>query len=194
MDISETAGLMLVLQTTRTPSRPRTVTSSSSSPRSRGTASTSARGCCKAGTSSGASLLPASRFAALLLALDPAGKKEGPCALELTFLTRARSFTGGYMEVRLSLPGEPDTQGLWPGVWTLGNLGRAGTLTSSRSLPPPLDDGSLTPRPTQATAARPRASGPTRTTRATSARCPTRRASSSSPRSSRPKPSRPNRL
>ncbi|GAA5898575.1 hypothetical protein JCM8208_004704 [Rhodotorula glutinis] len=35
-------------------------------------------------------------------------------------------FTGGYMEVRLSLPGEPDTQGLWPGVWTLGNLGRAG--------------------------------------------------------------------
>ncbi|TNY23923.1 beta-glucan synthesis-associated protein-domain-containing protein [Rhodotorula diobovata] len=35
-------------------------------------------------------------------------------------------FTGGYLEVRLSLPGEPDTQGFWPGVWTLGNLGRAG--------------------------------------------------------------------
>ncbi|BGP45319.1 hypothetical protein JCM10450v2_001137 [Rhodotorula kratochvilovae] len=35
-------------------------------------------------------------------------------------------FTGGYMEVRLSLPGEPTAQGYWPGVWTLGNLGRAG--------------------------------------------------------------------
>ncbi|GAA5903037.1 hypothetical protein JCM6882_009675 [Rhodosporidiobolus microsporus] len=35
-------------------------------------------------------------------------------------------FTGGYMEVRVSLPGEPTAQGFWPGIWTLGNLGRAG--------------------------------------------------------------------
>lgn len=38
------------------------------------------------------------------------------------------------MEVRLSLPGEPDTQGLWPGVWTLGNLGRAGYGGASESI------------------------------------------------------------
>ncbi|GAA5887531.1 hypothetical protein JCM16303_004234 [Sporobolomyces ruberrimus] len=35
-------------------------------------------------------------------------------------------FTGGYLEVNLSLPGEPTAQGFWPGVWTMGNLGRAG--------------------------------------------------------------------
>ncbi|GAA5887428.1 hypothetical protein JCM6882_002525 [Rhodosporidiobolus microsporus] len=35
-------------------------------------------------------------------------------------------FTGGYIEVNLSLPGEPTAQGFWPGVWTFGNLGRAG--------------------------------------------------------------------
>ncbi|GAA5954848.1 hypothetical protein JCM3765_007791 [Sporobolomyces pararoseus] len=35
-------------------------------------------------------------------------------------------FTGGYMEVNLSLPGTPTAQGFWPGVWTMGNLGRAG--------------------------------------------------------------------
>ncbi|GAA5974252.1 hypothetical protein JCM11641_003355 [Rhodosporidiobolus odoratus] len=35
-------------------------------------------------------------------------------------------FTGGYIEVNLSLPGKPTAQGYWPGVWTMGNLGRAG--------------------------------------------------------------------
>lgn len=31
-----------------------------------------------------------------------------------------------YIEVNLSLPGEPDVIGFWPGVWSMGNLGRAG--------------------------------------------------------------------
>lgn len=31
-----------------------------------------------------------------------------------------------YIEVRLSLPGSPDVSGFWPGVWTMGNLGRPG--------------------------------------------------------------------
>lgn len=31
-----------------------------------------------------------------------------------------------YIEVNLSLPGDPKTIGFWPGVWTMGNLGRAG--------------------------------------------------------------------
>lgn len=35
-------------------------------------------------------------------------------------------FTTGYIEVRLSLPGSGNVPGLWPGVWTMGNLGRAG--------------------------------------------------------------------
>ncbi|KAF8323063.1 glycoside hydrolase family 16 protein [Clavulina sp. PMI_390] len=35
-------------------------------------------------------------------------------------------FTGGYVEVSVSIPGLPSVSGLWPAVWTMGNLGRAG--------------------------------------------------------------------
>ncbi|PVV00886.1 hypothetical protein BB560_004715 [Smittium megazygosporum] len=35
-------------------------------------------------------------------------------------------FQGGYMEVNVSFPGDGRTSGLWPAVWLLGNLGRAG--------------------------------------------------------------------
>ncbi|QRW20409.1 glycoside hydrolase family 16 protein [Rhizoctonia solani] len=35
-------------------------------------------------------------------------------------------FTGGYIEANVSLPGASKTYGLWPAVWTMGNLGRAG--------------------------------------------------------------------
>ncbi|KAG2186280.1 hypothetical protein INT43_002718 [Umbelopsis isabellina] len=35
-------------------------------------------------------------------------------------------FTGGLLEVNVSLPGDPSVAGFWPGVWTLGNLARAG--------------------------------------------------------------------
>lgn len=35
-------------------------------------------------------------------------------------------FTTGYIEARVSLPGAGDVAGLWPGVWTMGNLGRPG--------------------------------------------------------------------
>ncbi|KAJ7778805.1 glycoside hydrolase family 16 protein [Mycena maculata] len=34
--------------------------------------------------------------------------------------------TTGYIEVSLSLPGAPTQPGFWPGVWTMGNLARAG--------------------------------------------------------------------
>lgn len=34
-------------------------------------------------------------------------------------------FTGGLVEVSVQLPGSAKTVGLWPAVWTLGNLGRA---------------------------------------------------------------------
>lgn len=38
-----------------------------------------------------------------------------------------RSFTGGFVEVAISLPGDNKVQGLWPAAWTMSNLGRAGT-------------------------------------------------------------------
>lgn len=35
-------------------------------------------------------------------------------------------FKGGVFEVSLSLPGPAGVPGLWPGVWSMGNLGRPG--------------------------------------------------------------------
>ncbi|CCM05196.1 uncharacterized protein FIBRA_07405 [Fibroporia radiculosa] len=35
-------------------------------------------------------------------------------------------FTGGMVEVSVSLPGSNNVLGLWPAIWTMGNLGRAG--------------------------------------------------------------------
>jgi beta-glucanase (GH16 family) len=35
-------------------------------------------------------------------------------------------FTGGLIEVSVTLPGSNNIHGLWPAVWALGNLGRAG--------------------------------------------------------------------
>ncbi|KAF8902636.1 beta-glucan synthesis-associated protein [Mucidula mucida] len=35
-------------------------------------------------------------------------------------------FTGGYIETNVILPGADNVLGLWPAVWTMGNLGRAG--------------------------------------------------------------------
>lgn len=49
-------------------------------------------------------------------------------------------FTGGLVEAAVRLPGVNDVVGLWPAVWTMGNLGRAGYgasldgLVSSRDL------------------------------------------------------------
>ncbi|KAF6761286.1 beta-glucan synthesis-associated [Ephemerocybe angulata] len=35
-------------------------------------------------------------------------------------------FTGGYIEASVMMPGVNNILGLWPAVWTMGNLGRAG--------------------------------------------------------------------
>lgn len=35
-------------------------------------------------------------------------------------------FTGGLIEASVTLPGQSNVAGLWPAIWTLGNLGRAG--------------------------------------------------------------------
>lgn len=32
-------------------------------------------------------------------------------------------FTGGLVETSVTLPGSNDVVGLWPAVWTMGNLG-----------------------------------------------------------------------
>ena len=39
-------------------------------------------------------------------------------------------FTGGIFEAALTLPGSVDVRGLWPSLWTMGNLGRAGYCSS----------------------------------------------------------------
>lgn len=33
-------------------------------------------------------------------------------------------FTGGLVETSVTLPGTTNVEGLWPAVWTLGNLGQ----------------------------------------------------------------------
>lgn len=40
-------------------------------------------------------------------------------------------FTQGYMEISASLPGKGRNPGLWPGLWTMGNLGRPGYLSTT---------------------------------------------------------------
>ncbi|KAJ7644331.1 glycoside hydrolase family 16 protein [Roridomyces roridus] len=45
-------------------------------------------------------------------------------------------FTTGYIEVSVSLPGTSKTAGFWPGVWTMGNLGRAGYGASTEGMWP----------------------------------------------------------
>lgn len=46
-------------------------------------------------------------------------------------------FTSGYIEVSVILPGpNADTQGYWPGVWTMGNLARPGFRATADGLWP----------------------------------------------------------
>ncbi|KAK1092071.1 beta-glucan synthesis-associated protein [Friedmanniomyces endolithicus] len=40
-------------------------------------------------------------------------------------------FKGGIFEVSMSLPGPAGVHGLWPGAWTMGNLGRPGYLATT---------------------------------------------------------------
>jgi len=35
-------------------------------------------------------------------------------------------FTGGMIEASVQLPGANNIVGMWPAIWTMGNLGRAG--------------------------------------------------------------------
>lgn len=45
-------------------------------------------------------------------------------------------FKGGVFEVSMSLPGPAGVHGLWPGAWTMGNLGRPGYLATTDGLWP----------------------------------------------------------
>lgn len=45
-------------------------------------------------------------------------------------------FQGGALEVSVSLPGPGGAPGLWPGVWSMGNLGRPGYKASTEGLWP----------------------------------------------------------
>ncbi|KAF6762238.1 glucosidase [Ephemerocybe angulata] len=64
---------------------------------------------------------------------DPAALTTKNGALHITLeekkthnLWNKFCFTGGYIEANVRLPGINNVAGLWPAVWTLGNLGRAG--------------------------------------------------------------------
>ncbi|KAK2466053.1 hypothetical protein APHAL10511_001695 [Amanita phalloides] len=41
-------------------------------------------------------------------------------------LTNKFCFTGGIVEASVQLPGQNNVVGLWPAIWSMGNLGRAG--------------------------------------------------------------------
>lgn len=45
-------------------------------------------------------------------------------------------FKGGIFEISASLPGPAGVPGLWPGAWTMGNLGRPGYLSTTDGLWP----------------------------------------------------------
>lgn len=45
-------------------------------------------------------------------------------------------FKGGIFEVSVSLPGPGGVPGLWPGAWTMGNLGRPGYLSTTDGMWP----------------------------------------------------------
>ncbi|KAH9837169.1 beta-glucan synthesis-associated [Rhodofomes roseus] len=74
--------------------------------------------------------------------LDPTAVTTKDGALEITMSEKPKNglnytssmittwnkfcFQGGMLEVNVSLPGAPNVVGLWPAIWTMGNLGRAG--------------------------------------------------------------------
>jgi hypothetical protein len=80
--------------------------------------------CCKAGTSSGSFLSSLLPF--LSSPLPPSIVSLFPLFLLLTTPTFYSFSGGGIVEVNIRLPGANDIGGLWPGAWTMGNLGRAG--------------------------------------------------------------------
>jgi beta-glucan synthesis-associated protein KRE6 len=43
-------------------------------------------------------------------------------------------FTGGLIETRVMMPGLASLSGMWPAVWTMGNLGRAGYAATTDGL------------------------------------------------------------
>lgn len=45
-------------------------------------------------------------------------------------------YSQGYIEFGVRLPGKGNVSGLWPGIWTMGNLGRPGFLASTEGVWP----------------------------------------------------------
>lgn len=50
-------------------------------------------------------------------------------------------FSQGYVEIAAKLPGSGEVAGLWPGLWTLGNLARPGYMATSEGVWPYSYDG-----------------------------------------------------
>ncbi|KIJ13746.1 glycoside hydrolase family 16 protein [Paxillus involutus ATCC 200175] len=63
--------------------------------------------------------------------------KEDPATNHnLSYRSGMFCFTGGLIETSVILPGSNNVHGLWPAVWTMGNLGRAGFGASLEGLWP----------------------------------------------------------
>jgi beta-glucanase (GH16 family) len=45
-------------------------------------------------------------------------------------------YKGGFLDASISLPGQGNVSGFWPGFWTMGNLARPGYLASTDGLWP----------------------------------------------------------
>ncbi|KAF8976990.1 beta-glucan synthesis-associated [Cyathus striatus] len=60
----------------------------------------------------------------LLLTLDYVS--DSTTNHDLSYVSGMFCFTGGLIEASIRLPGSSSIKGLWPGFWTMGNLGRAG--------------------------------------------------------------------
>ncbi|KAH7097757.1 concanavalin A-like lectin/glucanase [Auriculariales sp. MPI-PUGE-AT-0066] len=58
--------------------------------------------------------------------VDPADNHELQLKSGMVTTWNKFCFSSGYIEIRAQLPGLATTAGYWPGLWTLGNLGRAG--------------------------------------------------------------------
>ncbi|KAJ7103722.1 beta-glucan synthesis-associated protein-domain-containing protein [Mycena epipterygia] len=92
---------------------------------------------------------------------DPAGVTTGNGSLKITLTKKPTHdldyqgglvtswnkfcFTGGLVVTSATLPGNNNIHGLWPAVWTMGNLGRAGFGASLDGIPTPTTHATLAP-------------------------------------------------
>lgn len=59
--------------------------------------------------------------------VDVVCASQAPCSIYVNWYARNKfCFTGGQIVASVELPGTNNVVGMWPALWTMGNLGRAG--------------------------------------------------------------------